>query len=426
MGDRAMPYTKVIGHRWNPRSWEVRQFLARNELSVQCRHRRRTQGQAAAGRRGARRPPAAGRHHREGRDPGRADRRRAGRHCSGLSTSPSLEMYDLAVIGGGPAGLAAAVYGASEGLKTVLIEQATTGGQAGRSSKIENYLGFANGISGVELTTTARRQAERFGAEVITTREAIKLSTGDVGAARTIAFEDRSTIGARAVILATGVDYRELPVTGCRAQPDDPDETNYVDRGVYYGASVSDAERVPRRGCLHRRWRQLGGSGRDVHVEDGQVGHDVGPRAVAGGIDVPLPHSADRPEPQTSRSAPAPRWSTRVARTDTCRGCGWKTGAPASARKSTARGCAASSARRRAPTGWRTRESRRDEHGFVLAGPDLRDVVGWTLDRPPHHLETSVPGVFVAGDVRLGVREASCGRCRRRVDGGDVGAQVFG
>ena len=130
----------------------------------------------------------------------------------GLSTSPSLEMYDLAVIGGGPAGLAAAVYGASEGLKTVLIEETTTGGQAGRSSRIENYLGFPTGVSGAELTTSARRQAERFGAEVITTRKAVRLEAGDSGTARTIEFEDGSTIGAQAVILATGVDYRQLQV----------------------------------------------------------------------------------------------------------------------------------------------------------------------------------------------------------------------
>src|SRR4029077_14462103 len=99
----------------------------------------------------------------------------------GLSTSPSFEMYELAVIGGGPGGLAAAVYGASEGLKTVLIEETTIGGQAGRSSRIENYLGFPTGISGAELTTSARRQAERFGAEVITTRKAVGLHAGDSG-----------------------------------------------------------------------------------------------------------------------------------------------------------------------------------------------------------------------------------------------------
>ena len=164
----------------------------------------------------------------------------------GLSTTPSLEMYDLAVIGGGPAGLAAAVYGASEGLKTVLIERTTTGGQAGRSSRIENYLGFPTGVSGAELTTSARRQAERFGAEVITTRKAVGLEADDSGSARTIRFEDGSTIGAQAVILATGVDYRQLRVKGCWEDPDDH-ACNYVGRGVYYGASVSDASECATR-----------------------------------------------------------------------------------------------------------------------------------------------------------------------------------
>src|SRR5204863_9343153 len=139
----------------------------------------------------------------------------------GLSTSPSLEMYELAVIGGGPAGLAAAVYGASEGLKTVLIEETTTGGQAGRSSRIENYLGFPTGVSGAELTTSARRQAERFGAEVITTRRAVRLIVDDEpGSARSIEFEDGGSISARAVILATGVEYRQLQVSGCWEDPD--------------------------------------------------------------------------------------------------------------------------------------------------------------------------------------------------------------
>ena len=157
----------------------------------------------------------------------------------GLSTTPRLEMYELAVIGAArPAGRRG--IRRLRGLKTVLIEEATTGGQAGRSSRIENYLGFPTGISGAELTTSARRQAERFGAEVITTRKAVRLHAGDTGSARTIEFEDGSTVGAQAVILATGVDYRQLRVTGCWDNPDDP-ACNYVGRGVYYGASVSDA-----------------------------------------------------------------------------------------------------------------------------------------------------------------------------------------
>ncbi len=123
----------------------------------------------------------------------------------------------------------------------MLIEETTTGGQAGRSSLIENYFGFPLGISGAELTTSARRQAERFGAEVITTRRAVKLIAGDIGTARSIAFEDGGEIAARAVILATGVEYRQLrEVPGCFENPDDP-ACNYIGRGVYYGASVSDA-----------------------------------------------------------------------------------------------------------------------------------------------------------------------------------------
>ena len=183
----------------------------------------------------------------------------------GLSTNPALEMYDLAVIGGGPAGLAAAVYGASEGLKTVLIEETTTGGQAGRSSLIENYFGFPLGISGAELTTSARRQAERFGAEVITTRRAVKLIAGDIGTARTIAFEDGGNIAARAVILATGVDYRQLrDVPGCFENPEDP-ACNYIGRGVYYGALGVRRVGLCRRGRLPGRRCQLGRAGRAVH-----------------------------------------------------------------------------------------------------------------------------------------------------------------
>ena len=219
-------------------------------------------------------------------------------------------MYDLAVIGGGPAGLAAAVYGASEGLKTVLIESTTTGGQAGRSSRIENYLGFPTGVSGAELTTSARRQAERFGAEVITTRKAVGLDVS--GQARTIEFEDGSTIGAQAVILATGVDYRQLQAPGCWDNPDDRTRCNYVGRGVYYGASVSDAAEC---------------AGEDVYIvgganSAGQAAMFMSREAksvtllvrgpVAGGVDVLLPDPADRgqgqhPRPDLHRGRRGPR-----------------------------------------------------------------------------------------------------------------------
>src|SRR3954453_4048119 len=237
-GDRAIPHTKVIGHRWNERSWEVRQFLARNQHSFRSFMADDAKGKQpldAAGLDGFQLPVVITEQGETLVEPTNAELAA----MLGLSTNPSLEMYELAVIGGGPAGLAAAVYGASEGLKTVLIEATTTGGQAGRSSKIENYLGFPTGVSGAELTTSARRQAERFGAEVITTQEAFKLTVNGVGAAHSIQLNEDNTIGARAVILATGVDYRQLKITGCWDDPDDP-SCNYIGRGVYYGASVSD------------------------------------------------------------------------------------------------------------------------------------------------------------------------------------------
>src|SRR5215207_5269439 len=193
-GDRAIPHTKVIGHRWNERSWEVRQFLARNQHSFRSFMADESKGKQlldAAGLDGYQLPVVI----TEGGETLVEPTNTELADMLGLSTSPSLEMYELAVIGGGPAGLAAAVYGASEGLKTVLIESTTTGGQAGRSSRIENYLGFPTGVSGAELTTSARRQAERFGAEVITTRKAVDLDVS--GQARTIEFEDGSTIGAQ-------------------------------------------------------------------------------------------------------------------------------------------------------------------------------------------------------------------------------------
>src|SRR5205823_2643551 len=130
----------------------------------------------------------------------------------GVSTTPAEEFYDLVVVGGGPAGLGAAVYGASEGLRTVLLERTATGGQAGQSSRIENYLGFPDGVSGAQLTERARRQAVRFGAELITTRDVVGLEAN--GAARTVRLADGATIDAHTVILAMGVSYRHLAAPG--------------------------------------------------------------------------------------------------------------------------------------------------------------------------------------------------------------------
>jgi thioredoxin reductase (NADPH) len=397
-GDRAMPYTKVIGHRWNPRSWEVRQFLARNDYPFKAVSADEPKGMQlldAAGLDGKQLPVVI----TEGGETLVEPTNGELADMLGLSTNPSLEMYDLAVIGGGPAGLAAAVYGASEGLNTVLIERATTGGQAGRSSKIENYLGFANGVSGTELTLTARRQAERFGAEVITTREAIRLKAGEVGTARTIKFEDHSTIGARAVILATGVEYRELPVTGCRAEPDAEGEDVFVDRGVYYGASVSDAEE-----CRDEDVFVVGGAN-----SAGQAAMFMSKTAKSVTMLVRGPSleaSMSYYLIQQIEANPVIKVRTCTEVVDTCGEDGhlsglWLEDRQTGEREKVAcsRLCCFIGATPR--TDWLEEAGiARDDHGFILSGPDLANKVGWLLDRPPHHLETSVPGVFVAGDVR--------------------------
>jgi thioredoxin reductase (NADPH) len=395
-GDRAIPHTKVIGHRWNERSWEVRQFLARNQHSFRSFMADEPKGKQlldAAGLDGYQLPVVISEQGETLVEPTDAELAA----MLGLSTSPSLQMYELAVIGGGPAGLAAAVYGASEGLKTVLIEEATTGGQAGRSSRIENYLGFPTGVSGAELTTSARRQAERFGAEVITTRRAVRLHAGDSGTARTVEFEDGTTIGAQAVILATGVAYRQLQnVPGCWDDPTD-DACNYIGRGVFYGASVSDSGEC---------------AGEDVYI--------VGGANSAGQAAMFMSRSAKcvtllvrGPSLESSMSyyliqqiekndKIRVRTCTEVVDTlgedDHLSGLvlvdkqsGVKDTVPCD------RLCCFIGAEPR--TEWLDVVAK-DDHGFVLSGPDLKDVSGWTLDRPPHHLETSVPGVFVAGDVR--------------------------
>ncbi|HEY2500986.1 MAG TPA: FAD-dependent oxidoreductase [Mycobacterium sp.] len=393
-GDRAIPVTRVVGHRWNPRSWEVRQFLARNQHSFRSYMADEAKGRQlldAAGLDGLQLPVVI----TEGGETLVEPTNTELADMLGLSTSPSLPMYELAVIGGGPAGLAAAVYGASEGLKTVLIESTTTGGQAGRSSRIENYLGFPTGISGAELTTSARRQAERFGAEVITTRKAIGLDVS--GQARTIEFEDGSTIGARAVVLATGVDYRQLRVSGCW---DDPNNSagNYIGRGVYYGASVSDSSE-----CAGEHVYIVGGANSAGQAamfmsrEAKSVTLLVRGPSLAASMSYYLIQQIETKDNIHVRTCT--EVVEAIGEDDHLTGLvleNRQTGEQETL--SCSRMCCFIGATPR--TDWLEGVVARDDHGFILTGPDLQDVCGWTLDRPPHHLETSVPGVFVAGDVR--------------------------
>jgi thioredoxin reductase (NADPH) len=386
---RPVPETKVVGHRWSARSSEVRDFLARNQVPYRWYPADEPEGQrllAAAGTDGLTLPVVVTPEGAALIAPADAE---LASHV-GLATTPSKDFYDLIVIGGGPAGLGAAVYGASEGLRTVLVERLATGGQAGQSSRIENYLGFPDGVSGAQLTGRARRQAAKFGAEVLTTRDVVGLEVH--GSARSVRFADGNTIDAHTIILATGIAYRRIAVPGLDA---------LTGRGVYYGSALTEVT-----AC----------SGQDVYIVGGA--NSAGQAAVylsrhAKSVTILIRGSSLRRSMsyylvQQIENIPTISVRTRtevvaadgedhlerLTLRDTASGetetvdAGWLFlfigGAPL--------------------TDWLGDVVARDERGFVLAGPDLsvggQRPRGWPLDRPPYHLETSVPGVFVAGDAR--------------------------
>src|ERR1700689_2143461 len=262
---RRVPETKVVGHRWSARSSEVREFLARNQVPYRWYASDEPEGERlleAAQADGQRLPGVITPDGEALVEP--TDSELASR--VGLATTPSKEFYDLIVIGGGPAGLGAAVYGASEGLRTVLVERTATGGQAGQSSRIENYLGFPDGGSGAQLTDRARRQATKFGAEVLTTRDVVGLDIK--GSARGVRFADGTSINAHTIILATGVSYRQL---------DAPGLADLTGRGVYYGSALTEAS-----ACLGQDIFIVGGAN-----SAGQAAVYLGRHGEAGAVLVP-------------------------------------------------------------------------------------------------------------------------------------------
>ncbi len=383
--ERPVPHTKVIGHRWSERSWQVRDFLARNGLHYSWFMADDPDGERllkAAGVDGLRLPVVVTERGDTLVEPTEAQLA----DTLGLTTTPSQEFYDLIVIGGGPAGLAAAVYGASEGLRTVLIERTATGGQAGQSSRIENYLGFPDGVSGGQLADRARRQAEKFGAELVTARTATALEIN--GSKRTVRFADGGFIDAHAVILATGVAYRQLPAEGCG---------ELTGRGVYYGAAVSVASE-----CAGEDVYVIGGanSAGQAAMYLSREAKSVTIAVRAPSLDASMsyyliqqiqarPNIIVRPCTEVRRAVGDDHLE-RLTLVDNRTG---ETEDVTCARMFIFIGAAPG-------TEWLDGVLARDDRGFILTGPDLRGVCGWTLDRPPHHLETSVPGVFATGDVR--------------------------
>jgi len=386
---RPVLETRVVGHRWSARSSEVREFLARNQVPYHWYSTDEPEGQrllAAAGADGRALPVVITPSGDALIEP--ADAELASR--VGLATTPSNDFYDLIIVGGGPAGLGAAVYGASEGLRTVLVERLATGGQAGQSSRIENYLGFPDGVSGAQLTDRARRQATKFGAEVLTAREVTGLEVN--GSARTVRFADGSAIDTQAVILATGVSYRRLHAPGL---------AELAGRGVYYGSALTEAT-----AC----------QGQDVYIVGGA--NSAGQAALflsryANSVTL-LVRGPSLEKSMSyyliSRINDNPAISVRT--------CTEVIGASGNDHlekltlRDTVRGTAETVDAQwlylfigaEPLTDWLDGVVVRDAKGFVVAGPDLsaggERPRGWNLDRPPYHLETSVPGVFVVGDAR--------------------------
>jgi thioredoxin reductase (NADPH) len=385
---RPITETKIVGHRWSARSSEVREFLARNQLPYRWYMSDEPEGARlleAAGTDADHCPvviTAEGEALIEPTDAELATR-------VGLNTTPSKDFYDLIVIGGGPAGLGAAVYGASEGLRTVLVERTATGGQAGQSSRIENYLGFPDGVSGSQLADRARRQASKFGAEVITTRDVVGLEVR--GAARTVRFADGDSLDAHTVIVATGVMYRRHPAPGI---------DDYTGRGVYYGSAMTEAAR-----CANEDVYIVGGanSAGQAAVYLSRTSRSVTIVVRAPSLENSMSHyliqQIENIDNITVRSCSE---VTTVAGDDHLERITLRNNATDTEETVDAQwlflfiGAAPG-------TEWLDGVVVRDERGYVVAGPDLAidggRPRGWPLERPPHHLETSVPGVFVAGDV---------------------------
>ncbi|AIA01501.1 FAD-dependent oxidoreductase [Streptomyces noursei] len=386
---RPVPATKVVGHRWSAPSSRAREFLARNQVPYRWYSSDEPEGQrllAAAGADGRRLPLVIT---PDGTALIEPEPTELAAHV-GLATTPTAAFYDLVIIGGGPAGLGSAVYGASEGLRTVLVERSATGGQAGQSSRIENYLGFPDGVSGAQLTDRARRQASRFGAEILTAREVTGLEVN--GPARVVRFSDGSAVAAHSVILATGVSYRQLGAPGC-------DELTGC--GVYYGSSLTEAS-----SC----------EGQDVYVVGGA--NSAGQAAVFLARGAKSVTMLVRGESLTASMSyyliqqidEAPNITVRP-RTVVEEAHGEEHLERLTLRDTVTGGTEVVDAQwmfvfiGAAPlTDWLGGTVLRDENGFILAGPDLtpdgRPPAEWALDRPPYHLETSIPGVFVAGDAR--------------------------
>jgi thioredoxin reductase (NADPH) len=387
--DQPVTATQVVGHRWSARSYEVRDFLARNSVSYRWLTADQPEGRRlleAAGLDEASIPLVVTPDGDSLVDPSVEEL--AAR--VGLSTTPATDFYDTVIVGGGPAGLGAAVYAASEGLRTVLVEREATGGQAGQSTRIENYLGFPDGVSGVQLTDRARRQATRFGAEILTAAAVTGLEVR--GSSRVVRFADGGEVAAHTVILATGVTYSTL---------DAPGTAELTGRGIFYGSAVTEAP-----SCADEDVYVVGGanSAGQAAVFLSRHARRVTILVRADGLERSMSHYLVRQIRDTPNIEVRPNTTVAGAsggeHLERLRLCDTGTGVVEEVPAAFlfvfigAAPC----------TDWLDEVVQRDPRGFVVTGPDLlvggKRPRGWPLDRDPYYLEGSVPGVFAAGDAR--------------------------
>src|SRR5580704_15742532 len=386
---------RVLGTRWSPRSYDLRDFLARNhvpyqwidvEISVNDPETKRLL--EALGPEAANLPVVLFPDGTKLLESLPADVAQK----LDMRTRAQTDFYDLAIVGGGPAGLAAAVYGASEGLHTVMIEREAPGGQAGMSSRIENYLGFPSGLSGNDLARRAVAQARRFGVEILAPQEAVSLRAE--GPYRFLKLADGFEISCHALLLAMGVQWRTLDVPGIE---------RLQGAGVYYGGGTTEA-----MACKGEIVHIIGGanSAGQAAMHFAKFADKVVMLVRGESLAATMSHylieqieKTPNIEVQTRSSVVEVHGETRLTGlTILCSTTGVKEQVPATSLYIFI------GAQPR--TEWLGNLIERDERGFILSGPDLlrggKRPPSWTLDRDPGLLETNVPGIFVVGDVRHG------------------------